>query len=120
MAEIVKHRVNLKDPSTFRKGKIDHEKVDSTTEEEIARQAENDMHEASMLMAKYVCSVRTKLQLGRLEFARRIDVSPETVRNWEQGKRHPTGSARALLRVLDKEPRTALGVLTGTVDTPCE
>lgn len=45
-------------------------------------------------------------------FARRIAVSPETLRNGEQGKRGPTGAACALLRVLDKAPETALRVLT--------
>ncbi len=44
--------------------------------------------------------------------AQRIDVPRETIRNWEQGKRCPTGAARALLRVLDKVPETALRVLT--------
>ncbi len=39
-----------------------------------------------------------------------IDVSPETIRNWEQGKRCPTGAARALLRALDRAPETALRV----------
>ena len=45
-------------------------------------------------------------------FARRIDVSHETVGNWEQGKRGPTGAARTLLRVLDKAPEAALRVLS--------
>ena len=49
--------------------------------------------------------------LTQLEFARRIDVSQDTIRNWEQGKRCPTGAARALLKVLDKAPETALRVL---------
>ncbi len=42
---------------------------------------------------------------------RRIDVSHETIRNWEQGKRGPTGAARTLLRILDKAPEIALRVL---------
>ena len=47
----------------------------------------------------------------RVEFARRIDVPHETIRNWEQGRRGPTSAARALLRILDKVPETALRVL---------
>ena len=46
-----------------------------------------------------------------MELARRIHVPHETIRNWEQGKRCPTGAERALLRVLDKAPETALRVL---------
>jgi putative transcriptional regulator len=35
----------------------------------------------------------------------------ETVRNWEQGKRHPRGPARALLKLLDLAPDVAFQVL---------
>ena len=49
--------------------------------------------------------------LTQVEFARRIDVSHETIRNWEQGKRCPTGAARTLLRILDKAPESTLRVL---------
>jgi len=63
-------------------------------------------------MARYARRVRRRLGLSQTELARRIDVPHETIRNWEQGKRCPTGAARALLRVLDKAPETALRVLT--------
>ena len=45
------------------------------------------------------------------EFSRRIDVSIDTIRNWEQGKRRPTGAAKALLKVLDRVPELALAAL---------
>jgi len=37
--------------------------------------------------------------------------SLDTIRNWEQGKRCPTGAAKALLKVLDKTPEAALAAL---------
>jgi putative transcriptional regulator len=46
--------------------------------------------------------------MSQSEFARRINVSLVTVRNWEQGKRSPTGAARALLRILDRAPTEVL------------
>ncbi len=52
---------------------------------------------------------RTKLT--QAEFAARIGVPVETVRNWEQGKRTPRGPARALLKVLDRVPDVAFAVL---------
>ncbi|MEQ1526235.1 MAG: helix-turn-helix domain-containing protein [Gallionella sp.] len=52
-----------------------------------------------------------RLGLSQLEFSHRIDVSLETIRNWEQGKRRPTGAAKALLKVLDKAPEAALSAL---------
>jgi putative transcriptional regulator len=33
-----------------------------------------------------------------------IGVSVATLRNWEQGRRHPEGPARALLRVTAEDP----------------
>jgi putative transcriptional regulator len=38
-------------------------------------------------------------------------VPVDTVRNWEQGKRAPQGPARALLRIIDRAPETALKAL---------
>ena len=55
--------------------------------------------------------VRRRLGFSQAEFASRIDVSLETIRNWEQGKRSPTGAAKALLKVLDKAPEAALAAL---------
>ncbi|MCY3994871.1 MAG: helix-turn-helix domain-containing protein [Rhodobacter sp.] len=103
-------RIRIDDPSTFPESRIDAARVDATTEAEIAAQEWED--EAPPDMARYTRRVRRRMGLSQMEFARRIDVSPETIRNWEQGKRCPTGAARALLRVLDKAPETALRVLT--------
>ena len=105
-------RVDPDDPSTFPEGRIDPARVDGTTETEIAAQEREDEAEALQDMARYTRRVRRRMGLSQTELARRIDVSPETIRNWEQGKRCPTGAARALLRVLDKAPETALRVLT--------
>ena len=63
-------------------------------------------------MGRHVRRVRGRLGLTQDELATRIGVPIETIRNWEQGKRCPTGAARALLRILDKAPEAALRVLT--------
>jgi putative transcriptional regulator len=44
-------------------------------------------------------------------FARVIGVSAGTVRNWEQGRRQPTGPARVLLAMVDCNP----GVVSATL-----
>ena len=107
-------RIDPDDPSTLPKGRIDPARVDATTEAEIALQQQEDEEEeeAMQVMGRYARRVRRRLGLSHTELARRIDVSRETIRNWEQGKRCPTCAARALLRALDKAPETALSVLT--------
>ena len=105
-------RIDPDDPATLPEGRIDPSVVDGTTEAEIALQEKEDEAQAMQDMARYARRVRRRLGLTQVEFARRIDVPHETIRNWEQGKRGPTGAARALLRVLDKAPETVLRVLT--------
>ncbi len=103
--------VDPDNPATFSKGRIKPAVVDGTTDAQIARQQREDEAEAMRDMARYARRVRRRLGLTQVEMARRIDVPQETIRNWEQGKRSPTGAARALLRILDKAPETALRVL---------
>ena len=62
--------------------------------------------------AAYARGVRARTRLTQAEFAARIGVPIETVRNWEQGKRHPRGPARALLKLLDQAPDVAFSVLS--------
>ena len=92
-------------------GRIDPARVDATTEADIAKQAAVDEAEAMQDAAKSARRVRKRLGLSQAEFSERIGVSLETIRNWEQGKRMPTGAAKALLKVLDKAPEAALAAL---------
>lgn len=66
--------------------------------------------------AAYARGVRAQTRLTQAEFASRIGVPIETVRNWEQGKRSPRGPARALLKLIEKAPQVAFAVL-GTPKT---
>ena len=92
-------------------GRIDIDRVDATTEEEIARQKAADEAEAMLDAAKYARRVRRRLGLTQAEFSLRIGVSIDTIRNWEQGKRRPTGAAQSLLKILYKAPESSLAAL---------
>ena len=61
--------------------------------------------------AFYARRIRSQTKLTQAEFAARIGVPIETVRNWEQGKRVPRGPARALLKLIDQAPDVAFSVL---------
>jgi putative transcriptional regulator len=61
--------------------------------------------------AAYAKGIRARTRLTQAQFAARIGVPIETVRNWEQGKRSPRGPARALLRLIDHAPDAAFAAL---------
>jgi putative transcriptional regulator len=58
-----------------------------------------------------VRDLRRRARLTQLEFAARLGVPVETIRNWEQGKRAPRGPARALLAVIAHSPDTVFAAL---------
>ena len=58
-----------------------------------------------------VRELRRRARLTQLEFAARLGVPVETIRNWEQGKRAPRGPARALLAVIAHAPETVFAAL---------
>jgi len=93
------------------RGRVNRKRLDTTSEKDITLQMAKDNAEAMQDAAKFARRVRRRLGLSQLEFSYRIDVSLETIRNWEQGKRRPTGAAKALLKVLDKVPEAALSAL---------
>lgn len=57
--------------------------------------------------------LRDELGQTQAEFARMIGVSLATLRNWEQGRRHPDGPALALLRVVAHNPAAVVAALHG-------
>ena len=60
-----------------------------------------------------VKAIREMTGLSQARFATLIGVSNRTLENWEQGRRHPTGPAKALLRIVEQDPKHALRVLHG-------
>ena len=104
----VRVKVDHRRPSTQPEGRVNRQLLDATTEKDLIAQQKADDAEAMQDAAKFARRVRKRLGLTQLEFSQRIDVSLDTIRNWEQGKRRPTGAAKALLKVLDKAPELAL------------
>jgi putative transcriptional regulator len=56
-------------------------------------------------------AVRARLGQNQEQFALMIGVSVATLRNWEQGRRHPDGPALALLRVAARNPEAVAAAL---------
>ena len=48
--------------------------------------------------------LRRFVGLSQKEFARALEISVHTLRNWEQGRRQPEGPAIALLKIAARHP----------------
>lgn len=107
----VRKMISPASPAALSGGRIDPARVDATTEAEIAAHQAADELGAMLDAAKFARRVRKRLGLSQAEFSQRIEVPLDTIRNWEQGKRCPTGAAKALLKVLDEAPEAALAAL---------
>lgn len=55
--------------------------------------------------------IREHLNLTQEEFAERFAIPLGTLRDWERGARRPTGAARTLLQVIDRDPEAVLRAL---------
>lgn len=51
-----------------------------------------------------IAALRHFIGLTQQDFARAIEISVHTLRNWEQGRRKPEGPALALLRIAARHP----------------
>ncbi len=54
--------------------------------------------------AKDILKIRERIKLSQSVFAKVLNVSPSSVRQWEQGKKNPTGSTKVLLELLKNNP----------------
>lgn len=57
-----------------------------------------------------VAAVRGKTGLSQAQFAALLGVSVRTLQDWEQGRRAPSGAARTLIMVANRNPRALLDV----------
>jgi len=48
--------------------------------------------------------IRESIHISQAVFAKLLNVSASSVKQWEQGKRTPTGSTKILLELLEKKP----------------
>ncbi|OGU34747.1 MAG: transcriptional regulator [Ignavibacteria bacterium GWB2_35_6b] len=56
------------------------------------------------MSAKEIQKIREGIKLSQSVFAKVLNVSSSSVKQWEQGKRTPTGSTKVLLELLKKNP----------------
>lgn len=57
-----------------------------------------------------VGKIRRKTGLSQARFAELLGVSVRTLQDWEQGRRAPSGAARTLLLIAERDPEALLNV----------
>ncbi len=68
-------------------------------------------HRRTVVTQIDVKALRERTGLTQAKFSTMIGVSIKTLQNWEQGRREPDGPAKALLRVVEREPEAVLNAL---------
>jgi putative transcriptional regulator len=58
-----------------------------------------------------VVAIRERMGLSQRGFAKLIGVSVDTLQNWEQGRRQPSGPAGVLLTVLERDAESVMRAL---------
>ena len=109
-------RITLEE-ALARASTVDHEKLATTSEAEIHAYMREDGYDpdASIDPGQVVYpprAVREQFGLTQAAFSAWVGIPLATLRNWEQGRTSPDPSARALMRVMAREPkavRRALG-----------
>jgi putative transcriptional regulator len=60
-----------------------------------------------------ITEARSRVGMSQTQFAEVLGVSTRTLQEWEQGRRQPSGAARALLAIAAKRPEVLREVLAG-------
>jgi len=55
--------------------------------------------------------IREAAKISQAQFAKLIGVNLRTLQNWEQQRTRPTGPARALLKIVASDPKSAIEAL---------
>lgn len=93
------------------KDEIFNELLESVKEMELISKGKKKASREFMFKEPEVKAIRKQTGLSQSHFARLIGVSKRTLENWEQGRRNPTGPARALLKIVESDPKGAVQAL---------
>jgi len=98
------------------KPRVDRAKIAATSEEDIARHMREDGEDPGAAPGTFVedlppAQIREHMGMTQVEFAEVLRIPVATLRNWEQGRVRIDPAARALFRILNRDPKHALKAL---------
>jgi putative transcriptional regulator len=89
--------------------------IDAAAAEDADAWTEDDVASAVVVYppptAEQVRALRSRLGLSQAQFAQRFGFTVDTVQQYEQGRRTPSGPASTLLRVIDADPEAVIRAL---------
>lgn len=68
---------------------------------------------ATQIAANEVAAARLKSGLSQIDFAQALQISARTLQEWEQGRREPSGAAKALIQIAFRHPEVIREGLQG-------
>lgn len=98
------------------RSQADRARIEATTEAEIAQHMIEDGEDPQADPGPFVedwqpARIRARLGMSQIEFAAALVIPVATLRDWEQGRVLPDPAARALLRIVAREPSSALAAM---------
>lgn len=96
-------------------------KKKTLTPEELGNKLLNSVKEmkagkaahVTQIAANEVAAARLKTGLTQKQFAQALQISSRTLQEWEQGRREPSGAAKALIQIAFRHPDVIREGLTG-------
>jgi len=96
--------------------KVDRAKVAAASEADIVKQMREDGEDPDAVLGPVIeevppAYIRQNIGMTQVEFAKTLQIPVATLRNWEQGRVRIDPAARALFRILSRDPQQALKAL---------
>lgn len=96
--------------------KVDRAKVAAASEADIIKHMREDGEDPDAVLGPLIeemppAYIREQIGMTQVEFAKTLRIPVATLRNWEQGRVRIDPAARALFRILSRDPQQALKAL---------
>ena len=89
--------------------------IEAQTAEDDDAWTDEELERAELVLpppsSEQVRALRKKLGLSQVQFARRFGFTLDTIQQYEQGRRRPSGPAASYLRVIDADPEAVIRAL---------
>lgn len=98
------------------KPKMDRAKIAATSEADITIHSREDGEDPDAALDGFneelpPAHIRARIGMTQVEFAKILQIPVASLRNWEQGRVRIDPAARALFRILSRDPQHALKAL---------